>query len=146
MQDIRFDFNNMLSSNVGIEHGVTASDLKKLEPAIKKAHRHFRAVSENPVNRLNLSLEWLVLPFQDKKTVASIQALGEEISRGYESVISLGIGGSYLGLKAAQEALASPYYNEFPSGRASRARIYFEGNNLDPTPLAVLLKNLDPGA
>ncbi len=144
MQDIRFDFNNMLSSNVGIEHGVTASDLKKLEPAIKKAHRHFRAVSENPVNRLNLSLEWLVLPFQDKKTVASIQALGEEISRGYESVISLGIGGSYLGLKAAQEALASPYYNEFPSGRASRARIYFEGNNLDPTPLAVLLKNLDP--
>jgi glucose-6-phosphate isomerase len=144
MQDIRFDFNNMLSANIGAEHGVTEAELKKLEPAIKKAHAHFRSVSESPANRVNLSLEWLVLPFQDKKAVASIQALGEEISRQYESVISLGIGGSYLGLKAAQEALAPPYYNEFASRRGNRARIYFEGNNLDPTPLAVLLENLDP--
>lgn len=144
MPDIKFDFNNMFSFNVGERHGVSEEDIKALAPKIEKAHEHLKSVLENPQSRLNVSLEWAVLPFQDKKVLRSIQDLGEEIALKYENVISLGIGGSYLGLKAAQDALCAPYYNEFKEERASRARIYFEGNNLDPTPLSVLLKNLNP--
>ena len=47
-------------------------------------------------------------------------------------------------LKAAQDALVPPYYNEFPALRKGRPRIYFDGNNLDPDTLSVLLQNLDP--
>jgi glucose-6-phosphate isomerase len=59
-------------------------------------------------------------------------------------VLFLGIGGSYLGLRAAQDALCAPYYNEFKPLRKKSPRIYFEGNNLDPDTLQVLLKNLNP--
>ena len=144
MGDIKFDFNNMFSFNVGECHGVSEQDIKELEPKIEKAHEHLKGVLDNPQSRLNVSLEWAVLPFQDKLALRSTQDLGEEIALKYENVVSLGIGGSYLGLKAAQDALCAPYYNEFKDERASRARIYFEGNNLDPTPLSVLLKNLNP--
>jgi len=144
MNDIKFDFNNMMSFNVGSRDGVTEYDLRRLMPRVDRCHRHFRRLSENPASRVHLSLEWLMLPFQDKKTVEEIQRLGDEIGRQYENVLSLGIGGSYLGLKSAQEALCAPYYNEFPQLRQKRSRIYFEGNNLDPTPLAVLLRQLDP--
>ena len=144
MQELKFDFNNMFSFNIGKEHGVSESELAALAKSIRRAHEHLQRLRGNPANRLGLDLEWLTLPFQDKKTIQQVQELGDGISQKYENVISLGIGGSYLGLKAAQDALASPYYNEFGDLRGKRARIYFEGNNLDPTPLEILLENLDP--
>lgn len=144
MREIKFDFNNMFSFNVGKEHGVTEAELSRFEKSLKKYHNHFRNILDNPDNRVNLGLEWAVLPFQDKQIIQQIKELGSEISLKYESVICLGIGGSYLGLKAAQEALVPPYYNEFSSLRNKQAKIYFEGNNIDPTPLSVLLENLEP--
>lgn len=144
MREIKFDFNNMFSFNIGKEHGVTEAELSRFEKQIKKYHNHFRNILDNPDNRVNLGLEWAVLPFQDKQVIKQIQELGQEIALKYESVISLGIGGSYLGLKAAQEALVLPYYNEFSALRGKQTKIYFEGNNIDPTPLSVLLENLEP--
>ncbi len=143
MSEIKFDFNNMFSFNVG-EHGIKEDEISELLPGIKSAHSHLQNIIENPQSRINVSMEWAVLPFQDKKSVQFIQKLGEEISSEYESVLFLGIGGSYLGLKAAQDALCAPYYNEFEEERGGCSKVYFEGNNLDPTPLSVLLKNLNP--
>jgi glucose-6-phosphate isomerase len=94
------------------------------------------------VNRRNLGLEWVGLCWQDKSDIKKIQKLGAQIAARYKNVLFLGIGGSYLGLKAAQDALAPFYYNEFKSKK--QPRIYFEGNNLDPDTLSVLLKNLNP--
>jgi len=134
----------MLDFNVGEKDGVTEKELEEMAPAVREAHRHLGQLLDSPGDRVNLGLEWTQLPFQDSDTVERIQALGEEIAREYENVISLGIGGSYLGLKAAQEALAPPYYNEFAPLREGRPRIYFEGNNLDPGTLTALFKNLEP--
>ena len=144
MKKLQFDFNNMLSLNVGSTHGVSESDLKKSKVVVERAHRHLKNVLNHPLNRINLNLEWTRLANQDKAFIRKIQRMGNEIAKKYENVISLGIGGSYLGLKAAQDALASPYYNEFSLLRKRRARIYFEGNNLDPETLSALLKNLNP--
>ncbi len=144
MKGLRFDFNNMMAFNLGARHGVTPQDLASLKKAAARAHRHLMFLKKDRRSRINNSVEWLTLPFQDRKAYAAVEKMGREIAAKYENVISLGIGGSYLGLKAAQQALAEPYYNEFASRRGKRPRIYFEGNNLDPTPLAVLLKNLDP--
>ncbi len=144
MEKLQFDFNNMFSQNVGAKHGVTPKDLAAIKPAVNKAFEHIQAITFSDKDRINLGLEWMRLPFQDRGAVASLQRIGEDIASKYDTVISLGIGGSYLGLKAAQDALQSPYYNDFPSVRNGRPRVYFEGNNLDPETLSALLNNLDP--
>ncbi|MDD5155474.1 MAG: glucose-6-phosphate isomerase [Candidatus Omnitrophica bacterium] len=144
MQGINFDFNNMFSFNVGPRHGVTYLELSRMSAAIDKAHRHLSSIIKNDHNRVSLGLEWVNLSFQDRKTVNKIQLLGREISRKFKNIIFLGIGGSFLGLKAAQDALLAPYYNEFSAQREGHPKIYFEGNNLDPDTLAALMRNLDP--
>lgn len=144
MKNIKFDFNNMFASSVGREHGVDEQELDALSYSIKEAHAHLSAVLSDSASRIGLGLEWTRLPFQDAKTIRQVQKFGDEIASRYENVISLGIGGSYLGLKAAQDALCPPYYNDFAGARNKRPRIYFEGNNLDPDTLSVLLKNLNP--
>ncbi|MCX5686515.1 MAG: hypothetical protein NTW09_03545 [Candidatus Omnitrophica bacterium] len=144
MKDIRFDFNNMMEHAVGPKHGVTEKELKKIAAQAAKAYKHIQKITACERNRVNIGLEWTRLPFQDKKFIDSIQKLGDEIASKYENVVSLGIGGSYLGLKAAQDALAAPYYNEFVKERKGRPKIYFDGNNLDPDTLSALTRNLDP--
>jgi len=144
MEGIKFDFNNMFSANVGTAHGVEEEDLLGLADYAQEAHDHLKKILSDPKSRVKLNLEWANLPYQDERSIREIQDLAKSISVKYESVISLGIGGSYLGLKAAQDALMPAYYNEFSKVRKTRPRFYFEGNNLDPDTLSVLLKNLNP--
>jgi glucose-6-phosphate isomerase len=134
----------MLSLNVGSAHGVTEIELAKITPQVLKGLNHLERLLKNKENRINLGLEWANLPYQDKKIISELKRLAKEISKNYENVIFLGIGGSYLGLKAAQDALCPAYYNEFAYLRKNRPKIYFEGNNLDPDTLKVLLKSLNP--
>ena len=142
MKIIRFDFNNLFSFNVGALHGIKKQELSKLNPQLHKAYHHLNTLFANPKSRIELCLEWAQLPFQNKETIARIQMIGEEIAAKFTHVLFLGIGGSYLGLKAAQDALLPPYYNEFNELRNGRPKIYFEGNNLDPTTIGALLKNI----
>ena len=144
MKQIRFDFNNMFDQAVGKKHGVTMGDIRSMSGATSKAVKHLKKVLASESSRINIGLEWTRLPQQNKKFISQIQAAGQTISKKFDNVISLGIGGSYLGLKAAQDALTQPYYNEFSSLRKGRAKVYFDGNNLDPLTLSTLLKNLDP--
>ena len=144
MKEIKFDFNNMFSVSVGPKHGVTEVELAKISADIRRAHQHLSGIISDDYNRINLGLEWINLPSQDKKIVNEIQRMGTQISYRYENVIFLGIGGSFLGLKAAQDALLPPYYNEFSLQRKKHPKIYFEGNNLDPDTLTALLRNLNP--
>ncbi|MCU0666681.1 MAG: hypothetical protein MUF05_06280 [Candidatus Omnitrophica bacterium] len=141
MENIKFDFNNMFEINVG-EHGVGLGDIEELKEACQQAVRHLDKVFLNPQDKLNLSLAWIDLPCQSAEIIAKTKKLAAEINKKYENVIFLGIGGSYLGLKAASDALTSAYYNDFSSLRKKKPRVYFEGNNLDPQTLSVLLKSL----
>jgi len=144
MKEIRFDFNNMFSFSIGGAQGVKKEELSALSGIISHAHKHLRKIISDKHKRINLSLEWVNLPFQAKETIRQIQKLGAGIAKKYKNVLFLGIGGSYLGLLAAQDALSPCYYNEFSILRKGRPRVYFEGNNLDPDTLSVLLKNLNP--
>jgi len=140
---LKFDFNNMFSFSVG-EHGVSQQDINEILPEAQEAASHLKRIISNPKARVKLNLEWAKLPEQDKAVINQIEKLAKDISRKYENVIFLGIGGSYLGLKAAQDALCLPYYNEFKTLRKRSPRVYFEGNNLDPDTLKTLLKNINP--
>jgi len=141
--NLKFDFNNMFSFSVGA-HGVSQQDIDEILPQAQKAAAHLKKIIADPDTRVNLNLEWAKLPQQKEEDIAGIQRIARQIVKKYDNVIFLGIGGSYLGLKAAQDALCAPYYNEFKSLRKKAPRIYFEGNNLDSDTLKVLLGNLNP--
>jgi glucose-6-phosphate isomerase len=144
MKDIRFDFNNMFSHSVGRKDGVTDAEYGRISARALAGLDHIERLLADRESRLSIGLEWAMLPFQDKAFVRRVQRLGDSIAAKYDNVISLGIGGSYLGLKAAQDALCGAYYNEFEKVRLSRPRIYFDGNNMDPDTLGALIRNLDP--
>ena len=144
MPVIKFDLNNLMSSSVGKDHGVTAEELEGISGVVRQAQAHLDKIISEPRSRIKLGLEWARLPWQDKATFRRVKSIANEIAKKYAAVISLGIGGSYLGIRAAQDALAPPYYNEFAASRKKRPQFFCEGNNLDPDTLRALLKNLNP--
>ena len=82
-------------------------------------------------------LGWLDLPENyDKEEFARIKAAAERIKKKADILIVIGIGGSYLGARAAIELLRSPYYNNL---KKDTPDIYFDGNNISPTYLNEIL-------
>ncbi len=82
-------------------------------------------------------LGWLDLPENyDKEEFARIKAAAERIKKKADILIVIGIGGSYLGARAAIELLRSPYYNNL---KKDTPDIYFVGNNISPTYLNEIL-------
>ncbi len=140
---LKFDFNNMFDFSVQ-GHGVNQQEIDEILPQACQAAQHLKKIIADPRARVKLNLEWVKLPEQKEAEIAAIVKTARQIAKQYENVLFLGIGGSYLGLKAAQDALCAPYYNEFKTLRNKSPRIYFEGNNLDPDTLAALLKNINP--
>ncbi|WP_237225724.1 glucose-6-phosphate isomerase [Rubinisphaera sp. JC750] len=68
--------------------------------------------------------------------LATAQVLREELDR----LVVLGIGGSYMGMRALFEGLCDPFHNELPRPmRGDVPRLYFEGNNVDNDALQSLL-------
>lgn len=73
-------------------------------------------------------LGWVDLPVDyDKEEFARIKAAAKKIQSDSDVLVVIGIGGSYLGARAAIEFLKSPYYNQLASGTPE---IYFAGNNI----------------
>ncbi len=82
-------------------------------------------------------LGWLTLPTDyDKEEFARIQAAAEKIQKTADVLIVIGIGGSYLGARAAIEFLKSPFYNNM---KKNTPDIYYVGNNISPTYLNEVL-------
>ena len=76
-------------------------------------------------------LGWVGLPENyDKAEFARIKAAAEKIKKNSEVLIVIGIGGSYLGARAAIELLKSPLYNNL---KKDTPDIFFAGNNISPT-------------
>ena len=82
-------------------------------------------------------LGWLNLPKNyDKAEFARIKAAAKKIQSDSDVLIVIGIGGSYLGARAAIELLKSPFYNNLAK---NTPQIYFVGNNLSSTYLNEVL-------
>lgn len=76
-------------------------------------------------------LGWVELPTNyDKEEFARIKAAAEKIRKNSDVLIVIGIGGSYLGARAAIEFLRSPLYNNL---KKDTPEIYYVGNNISPT-------------
>ncbi|MFZ2539006.1 MAG: glucose-6-phosphate isomerase [Oscillospiraceae bacterium] len=86
-------------------------------------------------------LGWVNLPTDyDKVEFDRIIKAAEKIKSNSEILIVIGIGGSYLGARAAIELLKSPFYNNL---KKETPEIYFVGNNINPTYLNEVLSICD---
>jgi len=81
---------------------------------------------------------WLTLPTDyDKDEFDRIKKAAKKIQSDTEIFIVIGIGGSYLGARAAIEFLKSPNYNALCK---DTPQIYYAGNSISSTALAELLE------
>ena len=101
----------------------------------------------NTVNEVLLSgkgagndfLGWLDLPVNyDKEEFARIQAAAKKIQSDSEVLVVIGIGGSYLGARAAIEFVKGQMYNGVRE--EGIPEIYFAGNNISSSYLNDIIK------
>lgn len=86
-------------------------------------------------------LGWLDLPVDyDKGEFARIKKSAAKIIRDSEVLIVIGIGGSYLGARAAIEFLRHSFYNNVSKEIRKAPEIYYAGNNISSAYLKHLIE------
>ena len=79
-------------------------------------------------------LGWIDLPVAyDKEEFARIKEAAKKIQRDSEVLLVIGIGGSYLGARAAIEFLRHNFYNSVSKEVRKTPEIYYVGNNISST-------------
>ncbi|MCI8946686.1 MAG: glucose-6-phosphate isomerase [Lachnospiraceae bacterium] len=79
-------------------------------------------------------LGWIDLPVDyDKEEFDRIKKAAEKIQNDSEVLIVIGIGGSYLGARAAIEFLRHSFYNMVDKSIRKTPEIYFAGNSISST-------------
>lgn len=79
-------------------------------------------------------LGWINLPVDyDKDEFARIKAASDKIRSDSEVLVVIGIGGSYLGARAAIEFLRHNFYNMVDKSIRKTPEIYFVGNSISST-------------
>ncbi|HPE16817.1 MAG TPA: glucose-6-phosphate isomerase, partial [Oscillospiraceae bacterium] len=110
-----------------------ASALSALYPRVAAAHETLESGAGAGAEFTG----WLRLPTNcDRAELSRIKAAAEKIRRTSEVLFVVGIGGSYLGARAALDFVLSPYHNALRNGGPE---VYFTGNSLSGDDLAALL-------
>lgn len=133
MKKISFDYSNALSF-------ISEDEITILSPFIKSAHEMLHKKT-GPGNDFT---GWVDLPkAYDRAELARIKAAAERIKSDSDALVVIGIGGSYLGARAAIEALSHSFYNLMPGAKRGTPEIYFVGNSISSTYMAELMELLD---
>lgn len=86
-------------------------------------------------------LGWIDLPVNyDKEEFSRIQSAASKIQQDSEVLLVIGIGGSYLGARAAIEFLRHSFYNSVSKEIRKTPEIYYVGNNISSTYINHLLQ------
>ena len=130
---IRFDLSNASGFLNGHETGL-------LGPAVHSAEEMLRGRSGPGSDFLG----WMDLPAHyDKVEFARIRKAASRIRRDSDILVVVGIGGSYLGARAAIEMLSHSFANAMPAKVRRAPKVVFAGNSISSTYLADLLDLLE---
>lgn len=130
MRKLSFDYKNALGF-------ISEHEISYLEPQVLSAHNMLHERSGPGSDYLG----WVELPHgYDREEFSRIQKAAEKIRQDSDVLIVVGIGGSYLGARAAIEALTHSFYNMLPKEKRNGPEIYFAGNSISSTYLAELLE------
>lgn len=114
----------------GAQSFLNEGEMELLEPFISTADKLLKT-KKGPGNEF---LGWADLPQKyDKVEFKAIKKAAEEIRNNSEVLIVIGIGGSYLGAKAAIDFLSHSFYNNLPKNKRKGPEIYFAGTNISST-------------
>ena len=126
-----------MSIQVDVKHlsgFVSDQEYKAIAPQVQLAHDTLHSGS----GLGNDFIGWVTLPTDyDKEEFARIKAAAKKIQSDTDVFIVIGIGGSYLGARAAIEFLKSPNYNCI---KKDTPDIYFAGNSISSSALAELVE------
>ena len=119
---MKLNFNYQFAKNFFNE-----DELKQIKPYVELANE----VLTSKTGAGNDFLGWVDLPeTYDKDEFARIKKAAEKIKNDSEVLVVIGIGGSYLGAKAAIEFLSHSFYNNLPKDKRKTPEIYFAGTNM----------------
>lgn len=133
MTHVRFDYSKALSF-FG-EH-----ELTYLRDFVKVAHHSLHEETGAGSDYLG----WIDLPDKyDREEFARIQKSADKIKSDSDVLLVIGIGGSYLGARAAIEMLQHSFYNVLPKDKRKTPQILFVGNNISSTYMKDMIDLLD---
>ena len=133
MANISFDYS-------GVEKFVAKHEIDNLVPQVEAAHKLLHEKT-GPGNDF---LGWVNLPTDyDKEEFGRIKAAAEKIKSNSDVLIVIGIGGSYLGARAAIEMLTGSFYNTFSKEQRKTPQIFFAGNSISSSYMRDLLDVID---
>jgi glucose-6-phosphate isomerase len=126
---ISFNYDNVLPF-------MEQSEVENLSEFVKAAHGMLHE-KKGPGSDY---VGWVTLPNDyDKEEFARIKKAAARIRNSSDALIVIGIGGSYLGARAAIEALTHSFYNQMKGN----TQIYFAGQNISSTYISHLLEMLE---
>jgi glucose-6-phosphate isomerase len=116
-------------------------DLKLIEDAVSPAEMDSAARAAESAAQALLAksglgsefLGWVHLPKEAAKEIPALLKAANALARSCTDVVCVGIGGSYLGARAAIESLGG-----------TKVRVHYAGHHLSPTALSGLLDSLVP--
>lgn len=116
------------------------NEISYLQPMVTEAHN----LLHNKTGVGSDYVGWVDLPaLYDKDEFNRIKKAAEKIKGNSDALVVIGIGGSYLGARAAIEMLTPSFYNNLPKGKRTTPQIYFVGNNISSTYMAELLEVIE---
>ena len=129
---ISIDITNIF--NTPGSNAIKKGDIEGLSPDVVRAHKMLK---ENRGDILDGNIPmtgWVDLPVNiTKEHIEKIKSLTERLSPDIDAFVSLGIGGSYLGIEATIKALTHNNFNHLSrEARGGAPEIYFLGQNMDP--------------
>ncbi len=129
MSKVTFDY----SRTAGV---VRANEMESMK-AIAESARELLLSRQGAGNDF---LGWIDLPVDyDKEEFARILKAAEKIQKDSEVLLVIGIGGSYLGARAAIEFLRHNFYNSVSKEIRKTPEIYFVGNSISSTYMSHLM-------
>lgn len=129
MNKINFNYSKALDF-------LAKEEIDALQPYVDVAHE----MLHNKTGLGNDFLGWIDLPNNyDKEEFARIKKAAEKIQSDSDVLIVIGIGGSYLGARAAIECLGHSFRNNLNKEERKTPEIYYAGNNISSTYLMDLL-------
>ena len=130
MSELRFDYSKALDF-------LSQAEIDQITPYIKVAH-------DNVIKKTgagNDYLGWVDLPVDyDRNEFSRIKAAAQKIRSDSDALIVIGIGGSYLGARAAIEMLSHSFANAVSPELRNGPQIFYAGNSISGTYLAELIE------
>lgn len=120
--------------NANENNPICLKDVEGLAPRVLDADRMLRMEEGDILDNGIPMTGWQNLPEEIVPGhLEEIRQATEELSRSIDAFVSIGIGGSYLGIEATFQALTHGYFNQLSrEKRGGAPEIYFLGQNMDP--------------